>query len=196
MKTLNISSILLLIAMLIAAGCSGGGDQANNESQSSTSSSESETMNDGTRSVDVIGIDKLMYVVAEQKDWLDTGKEMTLKGNTYYVLNGMSATAGQELTVNLKTISNLPPQSMSHNWLLLMMDSDAKAFNDASIQAKDNDYISPDMEDQVIIDTGLVGDGETQSITFNAPDEQGAYDYICTFPGHFTAGMKGTLTVE
>jgi azurin len=52
------------------------------------------------------------------------------------------------------------------------------------------------MEDQVIIDTGLVGDGETQSITFNAPDEQGAYDYICTFPGHFTAGMKGTLTVE
>jgi len=134
-------------------------------------------------------------VVAEQQEGLQTGEEIEVKGTTYYVLEGITAEAGEELTLTLKTISNLPAQAMSHNWLMLEMGSDAKAFNDASIQAKDNDYVAQDIEDQVIIDTGLVGNGESKSITFNAPDETGGYDYICTFPGHF-ASMNGTLTVE
>lgn len=124
------------------------------------------------------------------------GKRLRVNGTTYYVLEGINAQTGEEIAINLKTISNLPPQAMSHNWLLLTMDADPKAFNDTSIQAKDNDYVAPDMENQVIIHTGLVGNGETKFITFNAPDETGKYDYVYTFPGHFTAGMRGTLMVE
>ena len=41
---------------------------------------------------------------------------------------------------------------------------------------------------------GLVGGGESSSVTFPAP-EKGTYDYICTFPGHY-AIMRGILVVE
>ena len=42
----------------------------------------------------------------------------------------------------------------------------------------------------------LEAGGETDEVTFTAPEEPGDYEYICTFPGHLAAGMKGTLTVE
>ena len=38
--------------------------------------------------------------------------------------------------------------------------------------------------------------GETVEVTFDAPKAPGVYTFICTFPGHFLAGMKGTLTVK
>jgi azurin len=52
------------------------------------------------------------------------------------------------------------------------------------------------MSDQIIAHTGLVAGGESDTVTFTAPEEPGDYEYICTFPGHFAAGMKGTLTVK
>ncbi|HEU5090712.1 MAG TPA: plastocyanin/azurin family copper-binding protein, partial [Roseiflexaceae bacterium] len=32
-------------------------------------------------------------------------------------------------------------------------------------------------------------------VTFKAP-APGTYTFLCTYPGHYAAGMKGTLTVE
>ena len=32
--------------------------------------------------------------------------------------------------------------------------------------------------------------------TFKVPAEAGSYDYICSFPGHFAAGMRGKLVVK
>ena len=185
----NLFSILLSLTLfsLVIAGCSG---------ESDTDAREGASTDTETRTIEVIGIDKLKFVVAEQDEGLQTGEEITVNGSTYYLLTGINASPGEELTINLKTISNLPAQAMSHNWLLLQPEADAKAFNDASVQAKDNAYVAPEMENLVIIDTGLVADGESKSITFNAPEQTGDYDYICTFPGHFAAGMKGTLTVE
>jgi len=177
-------------------GCSGGDSETQSQDQTGEQETAAQSTNDNVRTIDIIGIDKLKFVVAEQQEGLQTGEEVSVNGTTYYVLQGINAEAGEELTIRLKTISNLPPQAMSHNWLMLKLNADAKAFNSASIQAKDNDYVAPEMEDQVIIDTGLVGNEETKSITFNAPEQTGEYDYICTFPGHFTAGMKGVLTVE
>ena len=42
----------------------------------------------------------------------------------------------------------------------------------------------------------LAGGGETVKVTFNAPKEPGEYLYLCTFPGHYLAGMKGLLVVK
>jgi uncharacterized cupredoxin-like copper-binding protein len=37
--------------------------------------------------------------------------------------------------------------------------------------------------------------GESGTFTFTAPSEPGEYQIICAIPGHFEAGMEGTLTV-
>ena len=42
----------------------------------------------------------------------------------------------------------------------------------------------------------LAGAGETVEVTFKVPAAAGEYPYICSFPGHFQAGMKGTLAVK
>lgn len=187
MKKLFPLFIFALALMVSACGES--------ETQQQAEGTETETASD-TRTIDVYGIDQMKFVVKEKAEGLDVGESVEVKGETYYYLNGITAEAGEELTVKLTTISTLPPTSMSHNFVLLTMDTDAKAFNTASIKAKDNDYIAPDLEDQVLQDTGLVGGGETAQVTFNAPEETGSYEYICSFPGHFTAGMRGTLNVE
>jgi azurin len=48
----------------------------------------------------------------------------------------------------------------------------------------------------VLASTALAGPGETVEVTFKVPAKAGAYPYLCTFPGHFAAGMKGEITVK
>lgn len=191
-------SLAFIFCSFIIAGC-GGGQSDTNTGQENMNENETTAQNEmdtDTRTINVIGIDRLKFVVTEQKEGLQTGEEIEYKGNTYYVLEGITAQAGEKLTVTLKTLSDLPASAMAHNWLLLEQDTDASAFAQASMQAKDNDYVAPGMEDDWIADTGLVTGGETKSVTFTVPQQTGAYEYICTFPGHFSAGMRGTLTVE
>lgn len=104
---------------------------------------------------------------------------------------------GEEVTIKLVSKSDLPASAMSHNWVLLIADADAEAYDQAATQAgSDNGYMPSDMDDQVIAATGMVAGGESDTVTFTAPEEPGDYEYICTFPGHFMAGMKGVLTVK
>jgi len=49
---------------------------------------------------------------------------------------------------------------------------------------------------QVLASTKLAGPGETVETTVKVPAKAGSYPYMCTFPGHFAAGMKGTLVVK
>jgi uncharacterized cupredoxin-like copper-binding protein len=44
--------------------------------------------------------------------------------------------------------------------------------------------------------TTLVGPGETAEVTFKVPSAPGSYTFLCSFPGHFVAGMKGMLVVK
>src|SRR5690625_6378699 len=85
---------------------------------------------------------------------------------------------------------------MSHNFVLLEQDADADAFARASLVASDNDYIAPSLEDQVIIHTSMLGNGESDTITFTAPEEAGEHTFLCSLPGHYAGGMIGTLVVE
>lgn len=103
---------------------------------------------------------------------------------------------GEEVTIKLSNNTKLPAAAMAHNWVLLASGADAHKLDQAAMNAKSNDYIPMDMDDQIIAHTGLVAGGESDTITFTAPEEPGDYEYICTFPGHFAAGMKGTLTVK
>jgi len=58
------------------------------------------------------------------------------------------------------------------------------------------DFIAPARKDAVIARTAFVGPGETGEVTFTVPGKPGKYPYICTFAGHYQAGMKGTLVVR
>jgi azurin len=53
-----------------------------------------------------------------------------------------------------------------------------------------------DKSKDVIAHTGLAGAGETVEVTFKVPAAAGEYPFLCSFPGHFQAGMKGTLAVK
>ena len=48
--------------------------------------------------------------------------------------------------------------------------------------------------DEVLAATKLLGPGESDTITFTAP-EPGDYQFVCTFPGHF-AMMRGIMVVK
>jgi azurin len=62
--------------------------------------------------------------------------------------------------------------------------------------ARDNEYIAPDYEDQLIAYTEMIGGGETSTVEFTVPETAGDYDFICTFPGHYQGGMVGILRVK
>lgn len=113
-----------------------------------------------------------------------------------FTVTEITARPGQQITVKLTTVSNMPAAAMSHNFVLLAADADATTVVQASATKADNEYIAPEMEDRILAYTGMAGGGETVEVTFTAPEKPGEYTYVCTFPGHFLAGMKGTLTVK
>jgi azurin len=113
-----------------------------------------------------------------------------------FSVDHISAKPGEKLTVKLTNKTSLPPDAMSHNFVLLKEGADPGAIANAAANAKDNGYIPKDMTNEIIAHTELVSGGHTKSVTFTAPKEPGDYTYICTFPGHYAAGMKGTLTVK
>ena len=52
------------------------------------------------------------------------------------------------------------------------------------------------MANMVIAKTSLAGPGERVQVTFTVPETPGEYPFICTFAGHYQAGMKGKLIVR
>jgi azurin len=80
--------------------------------------------------------------------------------------------------------------------VLLTSKANQVEFATAAMNARATDFIPADKKADVLAYTGLAGGGETVEISFKAPATAGAYPYLCTFPGHFQAGMKGTLTVK
>jgi azurin len=113
-----------------------------------------------------------------------------------YSVEKITVVPGTSVELTLKTVSEIPKSQMAHNWVLLQKDMDMVAFVNLSSQYKDNDYLAPGLTSKILAHTGMLGGGEEETISFTAPSELGNYTYVCTFPGHFVAGMKGTLIVQ
>ena len=127
----------------------------------------------GLRTIEIIGTDDMKFSVTN-----------------------IEAKPGEALRVRLISKGGMPKVAMAHNFVLLKKEASQIKFVTASAMARENDFIAPDMKDQVIAATGLAGAGETVEVTFKAPTAAGDYPYVCSFPGHFQAGMRGTLTVK
>ena len=91
----------------------------------------------------------------------------------------------------------LPKIAMGHNLVILKKGVSAIAFGQKALGAGANavNPLPDSIKDDVIASTKLLGPGEEEVISFTAPKEKGAYEYVCTFPGHF-AMMRGTMTVK
>ncbi len=185
MKKLLINSLLFAFVFAFAA-C--GGEEAPER----TEAEDQAVVDDGVRTIEIIGTDDMKFVVREEAEGLVTGGA----AGQYILLEAIEAAPGEELRIVLTTISSMPPTAMSHNLAIVDLGTDVDDFARQSINARDNEYIAPEYEDQVIVTTAMLGNGETDTITFTVPEQTGEYDYVCTFPGHFAAGMVGKLIVQ
>lgn len=127
----------------------------------------------------------------------DDEKKVTIQANDQmkYDVVSINAAVGQKVTVTLTNVGKLPKVAMAHNFVLLKAGTDVSAFAMAAMTHQDTGYMPPDMADKVIAACKMVGPGESDTVSFIAP-ASGTYDYICTFPGHALAGMRGTLNVK
>ena len=103
----------------------------------------------------------------------------------------LSATAGQQVKVTFKNGS----AAQKHNWVLVKGgDAEAQKVDDEGATAGDAaGYIPTDPN--IVSSVKLLNGGESGTASFAAP-AAGNYVFLCTFPGHYVAGMKGTLTVK
>ncbi len=108
----------------------------------------------------------------------------------------LEVTAGDRLVVELRNTGKMPKEAMGHNWVLLRKDADVQAYVNAAVVARTTEYLPAALSDQVVAATKLLGPGQRERVTFTAPTEPGNYVYLCTFPGHFGAGMRGVLVVN
>ncbi|WP_081212423.1 azurin [Salegentibacter sediminis] len=133
---------------------------------------------------------------ADSQDAADSDiVEITIEGNDQMRFNKdeIRVKAGQTVRLTLKHVGQMDKAAMGHNWVLLTQGTDIPEFGGAAVSAKDNDYI-PENTDNVIAHTKMIGGGETATVEFEVP-EKGTYDFICSFPGHYSL-MKGKFIVE
>ena len=133
-----------------------------------------------------------------KKEPAEAAVEVMIRGTEQmqYDVKSIRARPGQPVSVTLQNVGTLPKTVMAHNFVLLDGSVPAEEFIEQGKTHADADYIAPAMRLKVLAMTRLLGPGELQTIRFNAPQHPGDYPYLCTFPAHFAAGMRGILTVE
>lgn len=136
--------------------------------------------------------------IADPVSVVDGVTIVTMTGNDRmkFNLESFTVSAGSPVKVIFTNIGKMPKAAMGHNVVFLRAEADANAFAAAAASAKDNDYLPEILADQILIATELLGPGETDTIEFLAPDVAGEYPFICSFPAHLYAGMRGVMLVE
>ena len=89
--------------------------------------------------------------------------------------------SNQKVTLTLNHNGKFPAISMGHNFVLIKKDVDVNEYALKAAGARNSEYIPEG--DYEIAYTKMLGGGESDTITFDAP-EPGTYVFICSFPGH------------
>jgi len=126
----------------------------------------------GVRTIEIVGTEDMKFSVAT-----------------------ITAKPGEQLRIRLTAKGAMPKIAMAHNFVLLTKTAKVTDFVTAAMGARP-DFIPADKKAEIVAHTDLAGAGETVEVTFKVPAAAGDYTYVCSFPGHFQAGMKGTLTVK
>ena len=94
--------------------------------------------------------------------------------------------ANQKVTLTLNHNGRFPASSMGHNFVLIKKDVDVNEYALRAAGARNSEYI-PEGDNEIAF-TKMLGGGESDTITFDAP-EPGTYVFICSFPGHYQLMM-------
>jgi azurin len=121
---------------------------------------------------------------------------LTAGDNLAFSLPTITAKPGELLRVVLRTRSLQPADQMAHNFVLLKPGVSTSSFILLASMARQHHYVPPKFKDEIIVATPLAAAGESVTADFRAPRAAGPYPYVCTYPGHYNGGMKGTLVVK
>lgn len=102
--------------------------------------------------------------------------------------------AGQEVTLTLHHVGSASKAVMGHNFVILKQGVDLTDFATRASKPDAVEHIPAGSEGEIVAHTKMLGGGESDTITFTAP-EAGEYEFLCSFPGHF-AMMKGKFIVK
>jgi uncharacterized cupredoxin-like copper-binding protein len=91
--------------------------------------------------------------------------------------NQYTVPAGQEITLHVQHDG-----TVEHDFIIMKYDT--------SVGEHFNEEDQPNIYWQI-----KVQPGESETITFIAPDQPGTYQIVCGMPGHIEAGMVGKLEV-
>ena len=94
--------------------------------------------------------------------------------------------SNQKITLTLNHNGRFPASSMGHNFVLIKKDVDVNEYALRAAGARNSEYI-PEGDNEIAY-TKMLGGGESDTITFDAP-EPGTYVFICSFPGHYQLMM-------
>lgn len=108
----------------------------------------------------------------------------------------IEVTAGEAFSIVFINTGRMSKEHMGHNLLILQRDANARAYTTAAAAARDEEYMPAALADQVLATTRMLGPGESDRLDLVAPEEPGDYVYVCSFPAHYAAGMKGVLVVK
>jgi uncharacterized cupredoxin-like copper-binding protein len=96
----------------------------------------------------------------------------------------LSGKAGAANTVNVKNTG-----AQQHNFVLVATADADRVATEAAAKNGDATGIAG-----VLAGGKPVAGGASETVSVNVP--AGSYTYICTIPGHYQAGMKGTYTAQ
>ena len=123
---------------------------------------------------------------------------VTLTGNDAMQLSSKQIVVPKtcsDFTIHYKNIGKLPKASMGHNVVVSKLSDMSGVLRDGMKAGLAQDYVKAG-DSRVLAKTRLLGGGESASLTFKvAKLEDGAYGFVCTFPGH-GAMMRGTLVLK
>jgi azurin len=112
-----------------------------------------------------------------------------------YDVTAFEVKPGQKVSITLTNVGNTPKFSMGHNCVVLDRNVNVQGFLDAASMAASTDYVPKDFKG-VLGHTKLLGPAESDTFEFSAPYIPGDYPFFCSFPGHYSQGTKGIMTVK
>jgi uncharacterized cupredoxin-like copper-binding protein len=109
----------------------------------------------------------------------------------------LDAAAGKIFTLSFKNNAS----GVQHNWVLVkggadVVDAVEAAASAQSRKARNAAAAVPAADTPgLLVALPMIDAGATGTVSFTAP-AAGTYTFICTFPGHYQAGMQGQLVVK
>ena len=112
---------------------------------------------------------------------------MTVRDSMFFSLSNIAGATGQTLAIEFTNTSRLP-----HN--IVIVDGDMAVATEVNRNAINQaDYLPA--HPAVVASMPMVMPNQIGGIVWE-PTQPGTYLFICTYPGHFDAGMYGTLTIK